>query len=280
MEAELLWPRVWQMACRLEEIAKPGDFVEYEILDQSVIVVRVDEARSRPITMLVVIAACSWSRIVGATGAVSSARSTGGLGSRRRQHVHVLSLIFSTKHNCDATDLRLTEVRVETWGGCAFINFDDACAAAARLHRAVRLVPRCVAGGVPAHRVVAPRALPMNWKLAMEAFMEGYHVMETHPQLHPPGARRPRRRRCTATSPEAVRRTRLPHVDRASRRRRCDSRDLHRDEPALHAHAQRGHGGHDPREGHARSPKVCATSSFPPIRRWRRASGAARSTTP
>ena len=26
MEAELLWPRVWQMACRLEDISKPGDY--------------------------------------------------------------------------------------------------------------------------------------------------------------------------------------------------------------------------------------------------------------
>ena len=25
MEVELLWPRVWQMACRLEEIPEPGD---------------------------------------------------------------------------------------------------------------------------------------------------------------------------------------------------------------------------------------------------------------
>ena len=26
--------------------------------------------------------------------------------------------------------------------------------------------------------------LPSNWKIAMEAFMEGYHTMQTHPQLH------------------------------------------------------------------------------------------------
>ena len=47
LETELFWPRVWQMACRLEEIPKPGDFVEYEILDQSVIVVRVDASTVR-----------------------------------------------------------------------------------------------------------------------------------------------------------------------------------------------------------------------------------------
>ena len=40
MECDLLWPRVWQMACRLEEIPQPDDFVEYEFLDQSVVVVR------------------------------------------------------------------------------------------------------------------------------------------------------------------------------------------------------------------------------------------------
>ena len=43
MENELLWPRVWQMACRLEEIPEVGDFAEYEILDQSVIVLRTED---------------------------------------------------------------------------------------------------------------------------------------------------------------------------------------------------------------------------------------------
>ena len=43
LEAEQLWPRVWQMACRLEEIPEPRDFVEYQFLDQSVILLRTDD---------------------------------------------------------------------------------------------------------------------------------------------------------------------------------------------------------------------------------------------
>ena len=35
------------MACRLEEIPAVGDAVEYEILDQSVIVVRTDDGEVR-----------------------------------------------------------------------------------------------------------------------------------------------------------------------------------------------------------------------------------------
>ena len=40
LEKQYLWPRVWQMACRLEEIPRAGDWVEYEICDQSIVVVR------------------------------------------------------------------------------------------------------------------------------------------------------------------------------------------------------------------------------------------------
>ena len=29
--------------------------------------------------------------------------------------------------------------------------------------------------------------LPVNWKLAQEAFLEQYHVIETHPELVIPG---------------------------------------------------------------------------------------------
>ena len=42
LEMECLWPHVWQVACREEEIPNPGDFFEYTIGDQSILVVRSD----------------------------------------------------------------------------------------------------------------------------------------------------------------------------------------------------------------------------------------------
>ena len=47
LERERLWPKVWQVACREEEIPNIGDFVTYEIENDSFLVVRVaaDEIR-------------------------------------------------------------------------------------------------------------------------------------------------------------------------------------------------------------------------------------------
>ena len=51
-ERELLWPRVWQMAGRLEDIPEAGNFITYNILDESVVIVRTAAASSstRPMT--------------------------------------------------------------------------------------------------------------------------------------------------------------------------------------------------------------------------------------
>ena len=74
--------------------------------------------------------------------------------------------------------------RVEVWGGCAFINFDDQAPSLSDSLGPV--APRLEARNVDKLRMEwwYATVLPTNWKLAMEAFMEGYHVMRTHPQLH------------------------------------------------------------------------------------------------
>ena len=42
LELEKLWPRIWQVACRIEQLPEQGSYVEYNIGDQSILVVRVD----------------------------------------------------------------------------------------------------------------------------------------------------------------------------------------------------------------------------------------------
>ena len=40
MEVEHVWKKTWQVACRIEEIPNAGDYLVYDIVDDSVIVVR------------------------------------------------------------------------------------------------------------------------------------------------------------------------------------------------------------------------------------------------
>jgi Rieske 2Fe-2S family protein len=125
MEAELVWPRVWQMACRLEEIPEAGDFAEYEILDQSVIVIRTDDLGVR-----------AFQNVCRHRGV----RLAQGRGSRRGGFVcpfhgwcygpdghntRVTQPGAFSEHNLQTPDLDLTPVRCEAWGGCAWINLDD-----------------------------------------------------------------------------------------------------------------------------------------------------------
>jgi len=40
LEFARLWPRVWQIACREEELQALGDYVNYEIGEESILIVR------------------------------------------------------------------------------------------------------------------------------------------------------------------------------------------------------------------------------------------------
>jgi hypothetical protein len=88
-----------------------------------------------------------------------------------------------SEQQLDQADLALPECRVELFIGCAFINFDHDAPS-------LRSSLGALATGLDAYNTDKMRAewcyatvLPANWKTAMEAFMEGYHVMRTHPQL-------------------------------------------------------------------------------------------------
>lgn len=186
-EAERLWSRTWQMACRLEEIPEPGDFTEYSILDQSVIVSRVDAD-----TVAVLHNACRHRgvRLVDGPGSSDSGFTCpfhGWCYAADGTNTAITQRKSFTPASLEPADVALTPVRSEVWGGMVWINFDEGAPP-------LRDCIEPFATTMDAWHLEAMRAewwsafrLPVNWKLAEEAFLEQYHVLETHPQLRIPG---------------------------------------------------------------------------------------------
>jgi phenylpropionate dioxygenase-like ring-hydroxylating dioxygenase large terminal subunit len=183
LEAERLWPRVWQMACRLEEIPEPHDFAEYEFLDQSVVVVRTEDGGVQAFQ--------NTCRHRGVRLAEGRGTCDGGFtcpfhgwcyGADGR-NTRIPSRKSFAEHNLQPGDIDLVPVRAETWGGCAWINLDaDAPPLRESLEPAATALDAWKVGSLRTEWWYACR-LPVNWKLGVEAFVEAYHVVQTHPQL-------------------------------------------------------------------------------------------------
>ena len=184
LEREKLWPHVWQMACRLEEIPDVGDYVEYRNLDKSVIVVRTktgvkafhNACRHRGVQLAAGRGNCKTKGFI--------CPFHGWRWNMDGKNTFVFAREIFTPESLEQAELNLVPCRVEEWGGCAFINFDDD--APSYRDSLGPLAQKLEARNIDKLRMEWWYAteLPTNWKLAMEAFMEGYHVMRTHPQLH------------------------------------------------------------------------------------------------
>lgn len=179
-EAAELWPRVWQMACREEDIPAVGDATVYEIVGKSFIVVRTEPGRIRAYYN-----SCTHRgrKLLTEPGHVAQFRC--GF------HGFTWHLDGSTKSvpcrwdfpQLDAAQLRLPEARVETWAGFVFINMSSS---APPLAEYLAPLPEHFQRWPLAQRVKSVhvgKVIACNWKVAQEAFMESYHVIATHPQI-------------------------------------------------------------------------------------------------
>jgi nitrite reductase/ring-hydroxylating ferredoxin subunit len=183
LEFERLWSRVWQVACREEEIEEIGEFCEYVIGDQSILVVRsgTDTVRAFHNTCL-----------------HRGTRLAEGSGSfddrciRCRYHAWCYDLDGKLVEVVDAdefapipNDAGLEPVQVDRWGGFVWVCLDPE---APGLLEYLDPLPELLA---PYRldrfrlRTYLSTVLPCNWKVAVDAFNEGYHVQGTHPQILP-----------------------------------------------------------------------------------------------
>jgi phenylpropionate dioxygenase-like ring-hydroxylating dioxygenase large terminal subunit len=184
LEAEKLWVRVWQMACRLDQVSEPGDYMVYEILDQSILVVRVDETTIRAFHNV-----CPHRATALAAGAGRFQLETitcpfhGWKWNLNGENTFVLDR-QEFMGGCLADDyLHLHECKVAEWMGSVWINLDSEAQPFEDHIAPIRaLVDPILIDQMKFywHKSIVVNA---NWKVAQEAFMEAYHVPQTHPQL-------------------------------------------------------------------------------------------------
>lgn len=179
-EADKLWLRIWQIACRGNDIPKVGDRIAYDIVGQSVMLVR-----TAPDTIKAYHNTCQHrgTRLLKACDNVK--QITCPFHSWSWNLDGSLKNIPARWDFPEVSDqaLALREVRCETWNGFVFITFDENAGSLAdylgpTLLRHWETWPR------ERERKIYHfgKVVPANWKLAQHAFNEVYHTVGTHPQ--------------------------------------------------------------------------------------------------
>jgi nitrite reductase/ring-hydroxylating ferredoxin subunit len=177
LEIEHIWRKQWQIACREEDIPNIGDRLSYDIIDDSYLVVRTGEHEFKAFH--------------------NSCRHRGRkLCEARESGPHIRCPFHAWTYGLDGRlewlpyadefphvdrdRSGLIPVKAEAWGGNVFINPDPAApplsAALGPLVEHYKDYP--IGGRYTAVRILVD--VGCNWKAAQEAFMEGYHVLETH----------------------------------------------------------------------------------------------------
>ncbi len=179
-EVEHLWMKVWQFACREEEIPEPGDHMRYDIAGRTFLIVRQLDGSIKTYPN----ACLHRGRML---------KENDGHASELRCPFHGFAwgLDGCLKDipadwdfpQIDRNDFGLPEIPTDTWAGFVFINPDQNCEPLAPfIQDLADQFERWDLGSLYIQAHVA-RIVPCNWKIAQEAFCEAYHVNGTHPQI-------------------------------------------------------------------------------------------------
>jgi phenylpropionate dioxygenase-like ring-hydroxylating dioxygenase large terminal subunit len=182
LEVEKVWRKTWQMACRESKLRNPGDYHVYDIVNDSILLTRTESGELK--------------------GFYNSCLHRGRAlkrGSGNSENIRCpyhgwtwqLDGAFESAPcqwdfpHVNPEENTLPEVHVATWGGWVFINMDEN---APGLEEYMGVLPEHMNQWKHEHRFVAmhvEKVIACNWKVALEAFIESYHAIATHPQLMP-----------------------------------------------------------------------------------------------
>ncbi|GGB89174.1 (2Fe-2S)-binding protein [Novosphingobium endophyticum] len=202
-EGERLWSRVWQQAGRVEEIPQAGNYITYNIGHDSILIVRSDENTIRAFHN---VCPHRGRRLVGnncgggprdAAGVLPQSKGDHSACGRQGSfacpyHAWTFNLDGEATHILDKEDWQgaltddrtgLTPVQVDTWGGWIFINMDPDAGPLRQFLEPIASLLDPFEFDRMRYRFRFWGVFDCNWKVALEAFLEPYHVAGTHPQL-------------------------------------------------------------------------------------------------
>ncbi len=187
-EGELLWARIWQMAGRLEDIPEVGDYFTYNILEESIIVVRTAADTIKAYYNVCPHRGRQLINTPDDTNTVCGRKASfvcGFHGWRYNldgQNTYVLDP-EDWKGALNAQRTCLSELKVDTWAGWVYINMDPDCEPLRDFLEPAAGILDPFELGKMRYKWRQWSVYPCNWKTAIEAFMEPYHVAGTHTQL-------------------------------------------------------------------------------------------------
>jgi phenylpropionate dioxygenase-like ring-hydroxylating dioxygenase large terminal subunit len=187
-ERDKLWRKVWLQAGRVEDIPEAGNYLTYDISDDSVLIVRTAEGTIK----------AYWNvcphrgrRLVDTPPGMRNAR-----GKKTSFVCGFHAWTFDLAGQCTyiasqddwggalrEEDTRLGKVSVGTWGGFIWVNLDPDCEPLRDyLDPAATMLDPFELQNMRV-RWRNWTVFDCNWKVALEAFDETYHVPGTHPEF-------------------------------------------------------------------------------------------------
>lgn len=180
-EKEKLWMKTWQVACREEEIPRVGDFYTYDILGESIIVIRSAENEisayfnACPHRGRQLLEGCGHTKRI-------FCKYHGWQWGLDGENTKILAK-ENWQDSLTDDNTRLTTVKTGRFGGFVFVNpdenpepFDDFLAGMKDILEPLGLEEQ-------RYKWRKWMYFPCNWKVATEAFIESYHAATTHPQV-------------------------------------------------------------------------------------------------
>jgi choline monooxygenase len=181
-EKRAIFGRTWQLVARIDDLARPGDFVPATIIDEPIVITHGTDGVLRGFYNV-----CRHR-----AGQVALSKGNRkSLQCRYHGWTYGLDGTLRACPEMEATedfrkeDFGLLPIRVERWGPFVFANLDPQ---AAPLLETMGNIPAEVARAgydVDNMRLIERRdyVIECNWKVYVDNYLEGYHLPIAHPQL-------------------------------------------------------------------------------------------------